>query len=162
MPVQTSQASASAAHEECLPMVTSLPPLNLRLLFPQDYPSASPPGAAISACWLAPDQAQHLQDHLYEIWDDQGPGLPVCFTWLDWLQSSTMEHLGIHETLFLAPVAAANARNAAMPIMQHPMQHEVLGLQASGAASSSSGPANAATSQQAAFCSAEWSLGSNE
>ena len=41
------------------------------------------------------------------MWDDQGPGMPVCFTWLDWLQACALEHLGIRSTLFLLPVAAA-------------------------------------------------------
>ena len=96
-----------------LPSVKALPPLHLRLTFPKSYPSARPPAAHISAAWLAPQQAQHLQDQLLELWNQQGPGLPICFTWLDWLQACTLEHLGISDNLSLAPVAAAHTGHAA-------------------------------------------------
>ncbi len=140
-------AVLSTSQEEVLPMVTSLPPLNLRLVFPNSYPSAGPPAAAISAAWLAPEQAQHLQDHLYQIWDDQGSGLPICFTWLDWLQSCSLEHVNIQETLSLAPVAAANA---ALNAMQQGVQHHHQQAQPETAVASKSAPSVApAASKQA-------------
>lgn len=104
-----------------LPFVTSLPPLHLRLSFPTQYPSALPPKASISAAWLTPQQAQRLEGHLYKMWDDQGPGLPVCFTWLDWLQAYTMEHLGISSVLYLLPVAAGQMD---LPEMQSDLTHQ--------------------------------------
>lgn len=104
-----------------LPFVTSLPPLHLRLSFPTQYPSALPPKASISAAWLTPQQAQRLEGHLYKMWDDQGPGLPVCFTWLDWLQAYTTEHLGISSVLYLLPVAAGQMD---LPEMQSDLTHQ--------------------------------------
>ncbi|KAK9844924.1 hypothetical protein WJX74_008697 [Apatococcus lobatus] len=110
-----------------LPSVTSLPPLHLRLTFPLQYPFASPPAASISAAWLTQQQAQSLEDHLYQIWNDQGPGLPVCFSWLEWLQACSLEHLGITSTLSLLPLAASQINSSSS---QPDLPHEPLAREA--------------------------------
>ena len=42
-----------------------------------------------------------LHEHLQELWQEQA-GAPICYTWIDWLQSSALAHLGISDTLRLA------------------------------------------------------------
>lgn len=82
--------------------VRYLPPINLQLRLHPAYPSAKPPQLlSLSALWLSPAQAGALAGHLQQLWEEQGPGLPVCFTWADWLQSSALGALGAAEVLTL-------------------------------------------------------------
>lgn len=82
-----SAQSAEAESEECPapepaegaapaarpgPLVQHLPPVCLRLRFPRDYPSASPPQVlGLSALWLSAADGAALRRHLAALWDDQ-------------------------------------------------------------------------------------------
>ncbi|GAB4815328.1 hypothetical protein N2152v2_002374 [Parachlorella kessleri] len=82
--------------------VRFLPPITLLLRLAPGYPSSHPPQlASLSALWLSGQQAAELRRQLQQLWEEQGPGLPVCFTWADWLQNSSLEHLGAAQTLTL-------------------------------------------------------------
>ena len=78
-----------------------LPPICLQLRLGQRYPSERPPEVALSALWLNAEQAAQLERQLLRLWDEQGPGGPVCYSWVDWLQSSALACLGICESLVL-------------------------------------------------------------
>ena len=67
-----------------------LPPLGLRLRLGSGYPSCRPPEVSLSAAWLGPGQAEDLCCQLAQIWEEQGPGAPIIYTWADWLQGSAL------------------------------------------------------------------------
>lgn len=93
--------------------VRYLPPINLQLRLHPAYPSAEPPQLlSLSALWLSPAQAGALAGHLQQLWEEQGPGLPVCFTWADWLQSSALGALGAAEVLTLERRAGGGGASA--------------------------------------------------
>ena len=80
--------------------VQHLPPVLLHLSFPSAYPSEQPPDMHLDAIWANSDQLQQLTAHLSSMWEDQA-GLPICYTWVDWLQQNALSHLGISGTLIL-------------------------------------------------------------
>ena len=65
--------------------VKHLPPLRLDLACPPGYPANDPPRAALAAPWLGAAQVAELEAALAELWEQQGPGNPVGFTWASWL-----------------------------------------------------------------------------
>lgn len=85
--------------------VQHLPPILLQLCLPSTYPSEQPPNARISATWLTSHQIQQLQQHLLDMWN-AASGLPICYTWVDWLQQDALAYLGISDTLDLSQFAA--------------------------------------------------------
>ena len=82
--------------------IQHLPPMFMRIDLPSNYPSEQPPILQMSAPWLTHQQLQQLQHHLTSLWADS-PGLPICYTWVDWLQQDSLNHLGLSETLDLSP-----------------------------------------------------------
>ena len=94
------QVSAKGFQEGVTVHVSHLPPLSLQMVFPASYPAVDPPEARLSAFWLSPAQLETLQNKLSELWQEQ-VGMPVCYTWADWLKTSALEHLGITDTLLL-------------------------------------------------------------
>lgn len=76
----------------------------MRIDLPSTYPSEQPPAFQMSAPWLTHQQLQQLQRHLSSLWDES-PGLPICYTWVDWLQQDSLNHLGLTETLDLSSFA---------------------------------------------------------
>ena len=84
------------------PVVRHLPPLMLRAAFPPGYPSEAPPDAQLLADWLAPSQIRLLQQRLGQLWEEQGPGAPVLYTWIDWLEGCALHSLGIGSVLTLS------------------------------------------------------------
>ncbi len=64
------------------------------------------------ALWLSKAHATSLAAALAKCWEEQGPGAPITFTWLDWLKSSALEHLGVNTHLVVpssGPGAGAGA-----------------------------------------------------
>jgi RWD domain len=55
----------------------------------------------LAGSWLQSSQVEALQQHLDVLWQEQGAGSPICFTWLDWIKSSALGHLGIKDTLLI-------------------------------------------------------------
>eukprot|EP00887_Chlorella_sp_A99_P000419 scaffold13.g419.t1 len=82
-------------------VVRHLPPLSLQLRLGPAYPSAAPPGVSLSGAWLSAGAAAALEVQLRRLWEEQGPGAPVCHTLADWLQSGALAHLGATEMLVL-------------------------------------------------------------
>lgn len=85
---------------------------------PNPCPPPLPPLPAaltLQALWLSKAHAASLAAALARCWEDQGPGAPITFTWLDWLKSSALEHLGVNTHLVVpssGPGAGAGAAAA--------------------------------------------------
>lgn len=86
--------------------VEYLPPLVVVFSLPADYPTLSMPQARISSVWLNSQQAVSLQEKLKELWKSQGAGAPILFTWIDWMKSTALTHLGADKYLVLGFPAA--------------------------------------------------------
>ncbi|MEW5320281.1 MAG: hypothetical protein WDW38_011363 [Sanguina aurantia] len=61
------------------------------------------PSSLPSALWLGAQQLQLLTAALLRQWEEQGPGVPIVYTWLDWLQSCALSELAVSDTLVLSP-----------------------------------------------------------
>ena len=116
---------AAAAAGEPL-RVKHLPPLRLDLACPPGYPAADPPRAALDAPWLGAAQAAELEAALAELWEQQGPGNPVGFTWASWLAAEALDRIGASGVLVLpapdggpgldpSPAGSAQGLGAASP-----------------------------------------------
>ncbi|KAL3133812.1 hypothetical protein ABBQ32_008286 [Trebouxia sp. C0010 RCD-2024] len=81
--------------------VQHLPPVLMQLELPGNYPSQQAPHLRLSAPWLTHQQLQQLQQHLLGMWSDS-PGLPICYTWVDWLQQDSLHHLGLSNAIDLS------------------------------------------------------------
>ncbi|CAD7702988.1 unnamed protein product [Ostreobium quekettii] len=81
--------------------VEHLPPLSLGLTFHPAYPCSQPPNFRLSCIWLSNMQLSKLCGQLDELWVKDGAGMPICFTWIDWIKTSALEFLGIGATLLL-------------------------------------------------------------
>lgn len=97
-----SQPCSSGRGSEGGYAVQHLPPICMQLRLTPGYPSQQQPEVSLSGLWLSASQAAELEAQLAALWQEQGPGLPVCYIWADWLQSSTLQHLGASEVLLLA------------------------------------------------------------
>ncbi|KAL4231556.1 hypothetical protein ACF0H5_009137 [Mactra antiquata] len=80
--------------------VNHLPPLCLQVTLPQTYPLYDPPVFVLSCIWLSTSQLTVICQHLDKLWEESKggeaePGMPVLYTWLDWLQENTLSTLGI-------------------------------------------------------------------
>lgn len=72
------EAPAATSREEWRgPTVHHLPPICVKLRFPRDYPSSSPPEAQLSALWLTTADSAALQRGLAALWDEQASVDPV-------------------------------------------------------------------------------------
>ena len=97
-------------------LLQHLPPLGLRLRLGSGYPSRSPPEVSLSAAWLAPGQAEDLCRQLAQLWEEQGPGAPIIYTWADWLQSSALQRaLAGGAALVLQPGPSGGSGGPALP-----------------------------------------------
>ncbi|KAK2191631.1 hypothetical protein NP493_48g00028 [Ridgeia piscesae] len=86
-------------------LVHHLTPLCLHVTLPHTYPSHSAPLYSLSCLWL--DTAElgalcHQLDELYKT----NKGLPLIYTWMDWLQTNTLSILGREESVLLTPFEA--------------------------------------------------------
>lgn len=89
---ETSEAACSVQH---------LPPMLMQVDLPRNYPSEQAPNLHLTAPWLTHQQLQLLQQHLLGMWND-APGLPICYTWIDWLQQGSLQHLGLSDAIDLS------------------------------------------------------------
>lgn len=120
-PSSSSNSSGGGAGHEPGYVVRFLPPITLKLQLHPCYPSAEPPKVlSLSAAWLTASQASVLEAQLLHLWEEQR-GLPVCYTWAEWLRTSALHYLGAEEALVLssemiglgqAPAAALRAGEA--------------------------------------------------
>jgi E3 ubiquitin-protein ligase RNF14 len=86
-----------------------LPPLLVHLTFPSTYPSTDPPEVHVQGTWLSQQQQDALQQQMKVLWEEQGSGEAICYQWLEWLKTQTLEQLGIVAKLLLLPDSAAVA-----------------------------------------------------
>ena len=69
--------------------VSHLVPMELCVTFPHSYPSDASPHFTLSCLWLEAPELSAICGQLDELWQDQ-PGVPIVFTWVDWLQNNTL------------------------------------------------------------------------
>eukprot|EP00117_Sycon_ciliatum_P037079 scpid8300/ scgid0717/ E3 ubiquitin-protein ligase RNF14; Androgen receptor-associated protein 54; Protein Triad2; RING finger protein 14 len=85
----------------CFPLKHLLP-LRLQASFPDNYPSESAPEFNLHCLWLTKVQLGALSKQLRTLWEEC-VGLPILFSWSDWLQNNTLRFLGLDTRLVLAP-----------------------------------------------------------
>lgn len=98
----STDGSSSSSTCAALASVRHLPPIRLHLDIPPGYPEESPPAAQLAGEWLSSSQIAGLQQQLDRLWQEQGPGLPVGFVWIDWLQNEALQFLGLQDGLLLS------------------------------------------------------------
>ena len=98
--------------------VQYLPPICMQLRLAAGYPGQRAPEVSLSALWLSGSQVAALEQQLLALWQEQGPGGPVCYTWADWLQCSALQHLGAAETLVLADEPATSSSSSGSTVEQ--------------------------------------------
>ncbi|XP_010461052.1 PREDICTED: E3 ubiquitin-protein ligase RNF14-like isoform X1 [Camelina sativa] len=106
------QADSSKESEDFLYSFKAqhLPPIVLTCLLPSAYPSHLPPYFLISVQWMNPDKISSLCSMLDSIWSEQ-PGQEVLYQWMDWLQNSSISHLGFDDEIVLGPYGVTCSRD---------------------------------------------------
>lgn len=85
--------------------VQHLTPLCLHLTLPHTYPSHSAPLFSLSCLWLDAMELGALCHQLDELYKTN-KGLPLIYTWMDWLQTDTLSCLCREESVLLIPFEA--------------------------------------------------------
>jgi E3 ubiquitin-protein ligase RNF14 len=80
--------------------VEHLAPLSLTCLMPPSYPSDYPPYFTLGVQWLDNVKVSALCQMLDSIWAQQ-PGQEVVYEWVQWLQTSTLSHLGFDDRIVI-------------------------------------------------------------
>ncbi|XP_033738802.1 E3 ubiquitin-protein ligase RNF14-like isoform X2 [Pecten maximus] len=81
-------------------MLSHLTPLNLTVIFPPEYPACGPPKFTLSAIWLSWQQLGALCAMLDKLWEESR-GMPILYTWIDWLENNSFSFLGLQEHILL-------------------------------------------------------------
>jgi E3 ubiquitin-protein ligase RNF14 len=80
--------------------VEHLAPLSLTCLMPPSYPSHHPPYFTLGVQWLDNVKVSALCQMLDSIWAQQ-LGQEVVYEWVQWLQTSTLSHLGFDDRIVI-------------------------------------------------------------
>ena len=100
--VQPSYQRSDSGHRVVATIpVEHLPPICLECTLPASYPISSPPLFTLSSLWLSVSQLSALCRHLDDMWTTM-PSEPIIFSWVDWLQNSAAEALGITDSIIIA------------------------------------------------------------
>lgn len=75
-----------------------LPPIELHLTLPKNYPSKSPPDFLIRCQWLEKRQLSLLCKKMDQIWDEN-KNSEVIYTYLDFIKNDTLTFLNIKKEL---------------------------------------------------------------
>ncbi|CAG9465151.1 unnamed protein product [Pedinophyceae sp. YPF-701] len=71
--------------------VRYLPPVELTVTFTEGYPGAAMPEACVDAPWLREGGTAALLSGLTGVWEEQGgPGAPVVWAWVTWLEEEAL------------------------------------------------------------------------
>ncbi|XP_060078789.1 E3 ubiquitin-protein ligase RNF14-like [Ylistrum balloti] len=81
-------------------LISHLTPLNLTVTFPPEYPACGPPQFTLTAIWLSWQQLGALCVMLDKLWEDS-PGMPILYTWIDWLENNSLSFLGLRDHVLL-------------------------------------------------------------
>lgn len=73
--------------------VQHLPPVVLHVVMVAGYPSSCPPECTLVAPWLTRSRAAELLQCLRDVWEEQGPGIPVVFALVDRIRLALSESL---------------------------------------------------------------------
>lgn len=95
-------SNSSSSTSRAVATVKHLPPIRLQLNIPPGYPEETSPEAQLISEWLTPAQVAVLLQQLDHLWEKQGPGLPIGFEWINWLQNEALEFLGLQDGLLLS------------------------------------------------------------
>ncbi|GMH38623.1 hypothetical protein BSKO_06507 [Bryopsis sp. KO-2023] len=102
-------SSSGSRNEVAGGKVHHLPPLSLTLKLTPEYPSTKPPEFTLNGSWLSQAHQQSVETSLQHQWEEMGPGVPTCFTWIDWLKSSFLESVGVSDRLVISDVTQAQS-----------------------------------------------------
>lgn len=108
VPVQPPHETLRVAVGEAAIDVSYLPPLSLNVTFPPDYPSAAPPCFSVRSPWLSAHMLDQVCEALDRKWKEL-EGMPVVFTWVEFLKENLWAELGLGSEVRTAAPAPAPA-----------------------------------------------------
>ncbi|XP_013407485.1 E3 ubiquitin-protein ligase RNF14 isoform X2 [Lingula anatina] len=79
-----------------------LTPMCLQLTLPNSYPSQEAPSFSLSCLWLTATQLGALCQQMDKLWEEMH-GMPIIYTWVDWLENNALNFLGITDTIIISP-----------------------------------------------------------
>ncbi len=95
-PTKNVEFERSASGQQVFTTLTCdyLPPIQMSVLLPENYPSHSKPKIHLSTYWLNEMQLDKLVEKLNDIWDENY-NTGVLFTWYNWIGENILEYLEI-------------------------------------------------------------------
>uniref|UniRef100_A0A0E0KUK7 RBR-type E3 ubiquitin transferase n=1 Tax=Oryza punctata TaxID=4537 RepID=A0A0E0KUK7_ORYPU len=105
--------------------VEHLPPILLTCLLPSSYPSHQPPLFTISAEWMNKMMVSSLCQMLDTVWEEQ-KGMEVTYQWAQWLQSSSLSHLGFANEIVLSSDSACDHEHGDKRALSHNAAPDVI------------------------------------
>ncbi|KAL9126640.1 MAG: hypothetical protein Q9217_004343 [Psora testacea] len=84
--------------------LSNLPPLNVEISLPQDYPAKEPPIIHLSTqeSWLSEETLKELETYVRTLWEDVGRD-QVLYAYIDHLREAAEEAFGLHGIFQASP-----------------------------------------------------------